>query len=241
MFTAYFDVSGSKNAPVMTMAGYVSDVKKWAKFERRWKEILDRQGVKQFHMTDCVSFAGEFASWRAIPDRRTRFINELSECAKKYTNKRFSATVIMEDYRRVDADYRLHEYYGYPYSLCGLSCMEHVRTWARKRKVRERIIYVFEDGDERKGNFPKLCQQRFGVEPVFHSKKGFIPFQAADLAAWRTMQPIREAVGDKPYTGDQVARLLYHTRVFLKTPHAGGGFDYDALMKMCNGLPIPKR
>ena len=160
MFTAYFDVSGTKNARLLTMAGYVSNAKKWKKFEQRWKEIIDREGVKQFHMTDCVSFAGEFANWREHPDRRKRLINELLDCARKYTNKRFSATVIMEDYNRVDSEYKLHEYYGYPYSLCATSCIEHVRTWAKNRKIRDRITYVFEDGDERRGNFPKFCRER---------------------------------------------------------------------------------
>ncbi|MBZ5661887.1 MAG: hypothetical protein LAO08_15905 [Acidobacteriia bacterium] len=223
----------------MTMVGYVSDVKKWTKFEKLWQEILDREGVKQFHMTDCVSLAGEFAGW--APERRKRFIADLEECARKYTNKRFSATVIMADYNRVDATHQLHEYAGYPYSMCGISCIDHVRTWAKNRKIKDPIVYVFEDGDERKGNFPKLCQERFGFEPLFHSKKGFIPFQAADLAAWKTMQPIRDAIGTRPYTEKQVETLLYHTRAFLKKPHAGGGFDYDALMKICNGHPIPKR
>jgi Protein of unknown function (DUF3800) len=239
MFTAYFDVSGGRHAAVITMAGYVSDVKKWAKFEKRWQEILNRDGVKRFHMTDCVSLAREFAGWP--PERRKRFIADLEECAKKYTNKRFSATVIIEDFNLVDANYQLHEYVGYPYSLCAVSCIDHVRTWARNRRIKDSIVYVFENGDERKGNFPKLCRERFGLEPSFRSKKDSIPLQAADLAAWKTMQPIREAIGTKPYTEEQVDTLLYHTKAFLNKPHAGGGFDYNALMKICKAHPIPER
>ena len=85
------------------------------------------------------------------------------------------------------------------------------------------------------------AESEFGVNPVFYSKTDFIPFQAADLAAWKTMQPIREAIGDKPYTEDQVETLLYHTKNFLKKPHAGGGFDYTALIKICRALSIPRR
>jgi hypothetical protein len=239
MFTAYFDVSGGPHASVMTMAGYVSDVKKWAQFENRWKEILDREGVQRFHMTDCVSLAGEFKGW--LPDRRAKFITELERCAKRYTNKRFSASIVVDDFNRIDAIYKLHEYVGYPYSLCGTSCIDHVRTWAKNRKIKDEVVYIFESGDKRKGNFPKLCQQRFGFEPIFMSKKDSIPLQAADLAAWKTMHPIREAVGTRPYTKEQAERLLFLTGAFLHKPHAGGGFDYNALMKICNGHPIPKR
>jgi len=240
MFTAYFDVSGASDTTVLTMAGYVSDAKKWAKFECRWQEILDRENIKSFHMTDCVSGKShEYKGW--TPERKRQFINDLAECARKYTNKRFSASVIIEDYGRVDAIYQLREYLGDPYTLCGTSCVAHVRTWAINRKLKTPPLFVFEAGDKREGNFVHLCEKQFGITPLFYPKKDLLPLQAADLAAWKTRHPIREAVGDKPYTQQQFEKLLYHTRTWLKEPHAGGGFDYTSLMKVCKGNPIPRR
>jgi Protein of unknown function (DUF3800) len=242
MLTAYFDASGTPNTGVLTVAGYVSDTKKWLKFTNRWQEILDRDGVTIFHMTDCVSCRGEFSTWRKKLDTRRQFIDDLSDCARKFTNKRFSATVVIDDYNRVDRDYYLHENIGYPYSLGAISCVEHVRTWAKRNRFDPAdVSFVFEDGDKHKGDFREICKARFGVVPEFHSKKDFLQFQAADLAAWKTRHPIREALGNKPYTQAEVDTLLFHTKKYLREPHAGGGFDYVALMKICTGASIPGR
>jgi hypothetical protein len=242
VFTAYFDASGTPNDTVLTMAGYVSDLKKWEKFNMRWQEILSSRGITTFHMTDCVSFRGEFSAWQDRRDIRKKFISDLSLCARKFTNKRFSASVVMEDYNHVDAEYQLHEHIGYPYSLCGTSCIEHVRTWARNCGVdMADISFVFEDGDDHKGDFQEICKARFAITPLFHSKRDFMPFQAADLAAWKTRHPIREAISNKPYTQAEVGTLLFHTKNYLREPHAGGGFDHTALMKICKGAPIPRR
>jgi Protein of unknown function (DUF3800) len=242
MFTAYFDASGTPNTTVLTMAGYVSDVTKWTKLEEHWHRILSAHNITSFHMTDCVSFRGEFANWRDKPDVRKRVINDLSECARRFTNKRFSASVVIHDYNRVDAEYQLNEHIGHPYSLCGTSCIEHVRTWAKNRSVEANdIAFVFEAGDKHKGDFQEICQRRFGIAPLFLSKKDVVPFQAADLAAWKTRHPIREAVGSKPYTESEVQTLLFHTKNYLNEPHAGGGFDHVALMKICRGAQIPLR
>lgn len=242
MFTAYFDASGTPNTSVLTMAGYVSDVTKWTKLEEHWRQILAAHNITSFHMTDCVSYRGEFANWRDKAEVRKRLISDLSECARRFTDKRFSASVLINDYKRVDAEYQLHEHIGQPYSLCGTSCIGHVRTWAKSRSVEANdITFVFEAGDEHKGDFQEICRTRFGIVPLFLSKKDVVAFQAADLAAWKTRHPIREAVGNKPYTEAEVQTLLFHTKNYLKEPHAGGGFDHLALMKICIGGQIPLR
>jgi hypothetical protein len=242
VYTAYFDASGTTDSSVLTMAGYVSDEKKWGKFDKHWREILDRQGIQCFHMTDCVSCHGEFEDWRDKGQIRKRFINDLADCARRFTNKRFSATVVIDDYKKVDAEFQLHESLGSPYSLCGSSCVEHVKTWARNQKVdTKNITYLFEGGDAQKGDFCDLCRQRFGFTPNFESKRTQLRFQAADLAAWRTRHPIREAVGTRAYTEAKFESLLFHTSRFLSEPHAGGGFDEPALLKICAGAPIPRR
>ena len=39
----------------MSIAGFVSDARKWKRFEAEWKSILERESVKCFHMTEFVS------------------------------------------------------------------------------------------------------------------------------------------------------------------------------------------
>lgn len=84
MFTAYFDASGTRHSEAITMAGYMSDDKKWAKFEATWNKILEREKVIRFHMTDFASRQREYKSWDQ--ERRRRFIGDLIDGAVRYTN-----------------------------------------------------------------------------------------------------------------------------------------------------------
>lgn len=243
LFTAYFDASGTPQATALTMAGYVADEHKWAKFEKCWQEILTREHIRCFHMTDFASCHGEFEGWKEKPELRKRFIADLQECARKFTNKRFSATVVVSDYNAVNEKYVLEEVFGRPYSFCGISCVEHVRTWAKNRRHVRELMFAFEDGDKDKGNFKTICRERFrpAIKAAFLPKADHVPFQAADLAAWKTRHPIREAVGDREYTVPDIERLLSSTKEFLRLPHSGGVFDYEALMKICRGYKIRLR
>ncbi len=46
MLIAYFDESGSKDTPFLTMAGYLSSEHKWKRFEREWAKTLKEYGAK---------------------------------------------------------------------------------------------------------------------------------------------------------------------------------------------------
>jgi hypothetical protein len=243
LFTAFFDASGTPDATAITMAGYVADTKKWARFEKRWQEILDRENIKSFHMTDFASSREEFEGWKENSGVRKQFLADLQDCARKFTNKRFSASVVIADYNKANETYYLEEVFGRPYSFCGISCVEHVRKWAKNRPHVSELMFAFEDGDKDQGDFRKICSERFAppIKAVFLPKAGHLPFQAADLAAWKTRHPIREAVGDKDYTVADVERLLSSTKKYLQAPHSGGVFDYDAFIKICTGHGIRRR
>jgi len=53
MFAAYFDESYSHPPTplVYTVAGYVSTVQEWKRFQKEWRRELGRAGVDFFHMT----------------------------------------------------------------------------------------------------------------------------------------------------------------------------------------------
>ena len=64
VLVAYMDESGiHKDAAVCAIAGYVGSSEEWKKFEYRWKQILSREGVSQFHMSEFESGHGEFKGW----------------------------------------------------------------------------------------------------------------------------------------------------------------------------------
>jgi hypothetical protein len=58
---SYWDESGIQDADVCLMAGYFGGANQWRRLNRRWNEILGREGVREFH-------AKEF--WRLNQNRR---------------------------------------------------------------------------------------------------------------------------------------------------------------------------
>jgi hypothetical protein len=141
MFTAYFDAAGKAHRPGMiSIAGFVSDAKKWAQFEIEWGKILARESIALFHMADFVSSQGEFKEWKGQPDRRKKFIADLLACAKRYTNKAFGGAIVLRDYRRVNQLYQLREYAGSPYPLCGHYCVRMVKAWQAKNRIKNVVL-----------------------------------------------------------------------------------------------------
>lgn len=191
MFKAYFDASGkSTRRGMMSIAGFVSDVTKWQKFEVEWARILEREGVSLFHMTDFVSSRGEFAGWKGQTDRRRVFVKDLLECARKYTNKEFGGVIVLRDYERVNRRYQVQEYAGRPYAFCAHYCTRLVRKWQTKNHVKT-VEYFFEQGDEYPGDLIRLCKAD-GIRPTFLPKDQPM-FQAADLVAYRTRDAFERA------------------------------------------------
>src|ERR1035438_2760394 len=138
VFTAYFDAAGDVRQNVLAVAGAVSDFGKWKRFELAWQRILDVEHVSCFHMTDFVSFEGEFKTWRG-PDnaaRRGKFILDLLACANKFINKAFAAAIPMADYTLVNRRYEMSEADMYPFSICGRMCVELTEKWKKKHGYR---------------------------------------------------------------------------------------------------------
>ena len=76
MLRAYFDRSELwKPAPVMAVSGYLTPVRDWKKFERSWRQVLDRHCVETFHMTDFECRHGIYAKW--TNEVRQGFVRQL--------------------------------------------------------------------------------------------------------------------------------------------------------------------
>jgi hypothetical protein len=68
---AYFDASGKqKGYSFLTVAGAVSPIKKWIRFEKQWMQALNDEGVTQFHATDFAASQGEYEAWKGDKQRQ---------------------------------------------------------------------------------------------------------------------------------------------------------------------------
>jgi hypothetical protein len=241
-YSAYFDASGHPDQQnVFTVAGFVSTVKKWTRFDKEWKAILKSEGIETFHMTDFVSSKGEFAvGWKGETDRRRTLIARLAKCLQNNVNKSFRATLVMPDYVAVNGVYKLEEFLGRPYTLCSMLCVYTLRKWAKKKKAVNKLLYYFEDGDKDKGNFEQMHKAAYKINPKFLDKTEAIAFQAADFAGWKIRSSIEGAIKNN-HTLEKSVRLLQSVEMLLTIPKDAGVLNREALMKYCAGYKITKR
>lgn len=244
-YTAYFDASGRKDQQkVMTVAGFVSTVKKWTRFDVEWNAILESEGIKSFHMTEFASSKGEFGiGWRGETDRRRIFIEKLVRCLKRNMNKAFRASLIIEDYNRVNKMFALEETIGRPYAVCGTGCLYAVHLWAERKKVEDKTLCYFEDGDQDKGNFAaKAKTSSLLLKPNFLAKEDAVAFQACDFAGWKYRTSITNALASD-HTLEKGFRLLDSISALRSIPSKGGAgvWNPESLIAFCKWFDVPTR
>ncbi len=182
--TAYFDASGKKESEVLVVAGYLSPISIWLKFEKDWKFCLAWYGISALHMKDFAHSRGGFASWKYNDSLRARFLGDLLRIIQENVDNSFACAVRMSEYAEVDQQYCLREW-AHPYAIAGALCIRKVKLWASKYGYDiSAIDHVFEDGDEGKGDLFKLSSTYLSVDPIFKPKKASVVFQAADLIAY---------------------------------------------------------
>jgi len=241
MFTAYFDASGTKLAPILTVVGFVSRAKKWDKFNDEWTAILAREQVQSFHMTDFVSSKKEFSGWKGQTERRKKFIADLAECIRRHTNKGFGSSTLISDYNEVNVDFMLQEYAGTPFVMSTRACLGGLTRWCQKKNVlTENTLVIIEKGDDDQGDLIERARlDGFKVIPML--KSDVVAFQAGDLAAWK----FRTAINGMCYgpiaemsDTHKIIRSLEPVRGLVQN---NGVCEKESLLKLCKKAGIPRR
>ena len=240
--TAYFDASGKKESPVLAVAGFFAPINEWIRFEIEWKRCLAIYGTASLHMKDYAHSTGEYRSWKGDEKLRARFLGDLIRIIRERVDDSFATGVHMHEYNAVNEQYKLREW-AHPYALCGLNCLDKVKKWAWKFKYDFSLIdYVFEDGDEGKGNLSNLAAQQLSINPVFKSKAHSVAFEAADLIAYEYQKANNAIIhaGDNLLAFDELRIPL---KKFASIP---GSADWslmsqEDMVKNCEKFGIPKR
>jgi hypothetical protein len=246
MFTGFFDGSGSPDdTAAVVVAGFIAPAEQWIEFERNWKDMLRDFGVSSLHMREYAHSVGDFASWKGDKKKRARFMGRAINIILTRVQHSFASAVVMDDYRRVDAKYRLSEFVK-PLTLAGCTCVNKAHHWARKHmKEDDKIAFVFEDGDTDKGDLMRSVKQHFpGITPNFLTKDRSVAFQAADLLAYEHLQANKKVM--KAGLGVLgLEDLRYPLQAMSKVPGARSddwGFHLeDELIDSCIRDNIAKR
>ena len=240
-FSAIFDGSGSPDGTLaLVVAGFVGTSEQWLELERNWKQCLDDFGVPALHMKDFAHSQGDFKAWKGDEQRRRRFLSRLTNIISTRVRHSFGSAVVMGDYRKVDAKYKLREH-SRPYSIAACSCLISVRNWALKwLKPTDRIFLVFEDGDLDKGDLMRTAKTYFDAVPSFLPKSHSVAFQAADLLAYEQLLANVKIQTSSRITFDE---LRYPLRELSKIPGSNdwGVHDGSDMTRGCIDDKIPLR
>lgn len=247
VFSAYFDSSGTeRDEKVVTTVGVVSTVEKWARFDSRWSAALAEYGVSQLHMKDFAHFKKEFASWRGKDALRVSFIDRLVREAKRGVNKTFIVSLMLRDFRAVDARYQLTERIGGPYAHAQLACIQMCQRWINEKKGRNETLKLFvAHGDVGQEAFKRFLSTDTGDKPEFlpmvaPDGRAWSPLQVADLIAYehRKMHETVADVGLLPHELDRRGSLVLIRRML---PAFVALCDEETLIKTCVDSGILKR
>jgi hypothetical protein len=191
MWTVAFDASGKENdpkTPCFVVAGFVGTAERWIEFEPEWKRRL-----------------GALPYWGTAEMRQKypSILNSLVEMLPAYAIRKFACGMNLSTLKSVPDDIKKN-FLLHAYPLCGRTIATYVELWAMKETsiTRDKIEYVFEEGDEPKGFLMRLMKEDGYPSPIFRYKKdciikgrpqkGFVPLQAADILAWHVYQIHKE-------------------------------------------------
>jgi hypothetical protein len=207
MFTGAFDDGGTKDTPVLTVAGFVSSAKDWDDFSRLWTERLNKEGIKYFRAAEAAHFTKQFKPWRDWPkDKqeawRRNLFQDLMKILKSHVYRKFGCTIINKYFNTLSEEnkkfYRLNAY-----SWAGRTCDKYVREWARNEHITSPVQLVFEAGSEGTGELINRLFVDTKRKPIFRPKKdtvmddgsvehGFVPLQAGDWLAYELSDAVEK-------------------------------------------------
>jgi hypothetical protein len=189
-----FDASGKKgDSAFMVVAGFLSSVTDWADFTSRWTDRLQQDKIEVFRASQMYRYFSD-ESDTVQRQKRNSLLDDLMEIIQSHVYHKTGCVIELKNLERIPSEtrekYRLQEY-----AYAARSCVGHTREWFERNRWFDRHVeYIFEDGDEGKGDLEARFEADGYGRPEFRPKKdqvrpdgtisaGFVPLQAADWLA----------------------------------------------------------
>jgi hypothetical protein len=206
-FAGYFDAAGSEsNSDVIVACGALSFTGDWARFDREWSAVMAAEGVRSFHMKDFAAFKPPFDGWRDNEPRRREFLGSLIRLTNETVFRLYVTTLVLSDYRRVNAEFRMTEHFANPYAWAMANCLFHTFDWLlgdeepppgdpqRPVSPEDGIAFFVEKGDTGQGGLRQLMtalgwtdreyDETIQVIPKRLGEEDLTPFHVADFVAY---------------------------------------------------------
>jgi uncharacterized protein DUF3800 len=239
MLTLYCDASGKEQDPLMAVAGFIAPADEWLLFEAEWNQALEEYGLRYFHMREFAHSVDQFDGWKGQEDRRQGLLNRLVNLIVNRAKFWVGACILAETYKKVDADWQLHEWL-YPYPLCAFLCINVAGDWQDAHNLLDSPIeYVFEAGDDHQGQLLEVVTKEMKTAPLFRTKLQANPLQAADFAAWEILKAHRAVFSES--TDKLWERFRTSFGLLRKIPCKWGPIQEDKLRALCRMRGLDKR
>ena len=238
MLRGFYDASGKSNdSEFVTLTGVFASESVWERFEKSWREILDKYQISDFHTSEAMSLSGRFSPengwsrtkvheltkdlWRVIGRYRWTDDNPSNLYAR-------SCTLIMADYHRgKSANPKLRE----PEAICTRFCFNGLPIDFDSNLEHPEVSLVFDRGEPflntlyrnwvKGRNLPNAGwpKQIKGIE--FGSATDLCPLQLADFLAWIMGKHHRMQPDGYPEVVATVIAIAHHMMTY----------DYESIVR----------
>jgi hypothetical protein len=193
----YIDDSGDSTDPkqrdlVLTVAGYVSNIDRWKRFEWLWNDVLEGYEVPYLHMKEWWDRDGTiYRNIKSDPEQEAHFFGDLVQTIKDTMLCAVSASIRLRDLHVFNEREGLN-LNAYAFGL--YACIIELRTKFPKDEIQivvDKIAKPHKHIDLGKqyaetDTFEDLKADEIPITPLGkeESFKTILPIQAADFLAW---------------------------------------------------------
>jgi hypothetical protein len=217
--TVYLDESGTHaSSSIVTVAGFLSNVDKWATFSNDWNEALRASNIRCFHMTDFENRRGEFDGW--TEDIRKPLLNKLLTIIQEHTFWSVGSNIETSLYDSL-LGIEAKKLCGGAYGAVALHCW---RLFGEKLKIIDGWMNcIMESGAKGFGaiqliysedsHFPEWSNDHRILSLSIDNKINSPPLQAADILAYEIWKERTRILNREP------RKMRYPYKILAKVPH----------------------
>jgi len=163
---------------------------------------LNQDGISYFHRVDCENNKREFARWSGKNRAKEELLFDLISIIKTHTYRKFGCIITNEIVESELSSEIKTKFHLHAYAFAGIVCISRVYKWAHHEHIKA-LEWVFEDGDDGKGELMQ-CMELHGLPPpIFRPKvdrqdrvgnlrMAFTGLQAADFLAYELFQLMKQ-------------------------------------------------
>ncbi|MFZ3266860.1 MAG: hypothetical protein WA172_22840 [Terriglobales bacterium] len=253
---AYFDETGTHDAPEVVVAGYLFSKDGAKLFRRLFLENvlpllpLDKHGRRMYRTTLCVGGYDQFEPLSR--PQREHIVDSMAEAIIKSVTLGVVVGIKKSEYQKaITQSPQLRELAGDEYSVCLLRCIENIAGWLDHKNLHGRIEYVFEAGcnsqTEANAIIGKIVasselKRRYRWHDYsFREKSPEIPqLFAPDLLAWEWQRARVNAHNPKRGEWRLTLQKLTHGAPHVPQYQTATSVGIRALVNLCYGLTRTK-